>query len=368
MANKNQLEKIKSDISVWNRWRNEHDRINIDLSGADLTGVNLKQVNLSKANLKQAKLNNVILSGANLIGANLSEANLMNASLNNSNLSGVNLTHATLQDASFTITRLVGANLDRVNLNGAMLNSVNFSSALLKETNFTDCHVLNTNFNNVNLSDVVGLDSIIHRGPSSIDLRTLVLSKGKISPVFLRGCGASEVQIEMVKLHDPTLSQNRIIDITYRIVKLLNPDVIHFQSSFLSYSERDREFAEKLHDDLQDNGARCWFAPQDLKIGDKYRTEIDRSIYKSDKLIVILSKHSIESQWVASEVEIALEREIETGNEILFPIMLDESVMDEKIGWASNIRRTRHIGDFCCWQESKAYQIAFKRLLNDLKV
>lgn len=35
--------------------------------------------------------------------------------------------------------------------------------------------------------------------------------------------------------------------------------------------------------------------------------------------------------------------------------------------WASQIHNTRHIGDFCQWQDHGAYQKAFERLLRDLK-
>jgi hypothetical protein len=38
-----------------------------------------------------------------------------------------------------------------------------------------------------------------------------------------------------------------------------------------------------------------------------------------------------------------------------------------KIGWAGNIRRARHTGDFCQWQDHDSYQYAFDRLLRDLK-
>src|SRR5215207_600034 len=41
---------------------------------------------------------------------------------------------------------------------------------------------------------------------------------------------------------------------------------IEFYSCFISYSSKDQDFAERLHVDLQNNGVRCWFAPEDLKI------------------------------------------------------------------------------------------------------
>jgi hypothetical protein len=52
---------------------------------------------------------------------------------------------------------------------------------------------------------------------------------------------------------------------------------------------------------------------------------------------------------------------------LLFPIRLDDAVMETPTGWASHIRQTRHIGDFWAWENHEAYQSAFARLLRDLR-
>jgi hypothetical protein len=53
---------------------------------------------------------------------------------------------------------------------------------------------------------------------------------------------------------------------------------IQFYSCFISYSSKDHDFAERLHADLQARGVRCWFAPVDLKIGDRFQERIEESI------------------------------------------------------------------------------------------
>jgi len=104
-----------------------------------------------------------------------------------------------------------------------------------------------------------------------------------------------------------------------------------------------------------------------MKIGDRIRLRIDESIRIHDKLLLVLSEHSVASQWVEHEVEHALDLEGERGEPVLFPVRLDDAVMGAKVGWAGSIRRSRHIGDFCQWKEHDAYQVAFDRLLRDLK-
>ncbi len=104
-----------------------------------------------------------------------------------------------------------------------------------------------------------------------------------------------------------------------------------------------------------------------MKIGDKFRTRIEESIRLYDKLMVILTEHSIASRWVEEEVEAALEKEHKSGKTVLFPIQLDDAVMDTDQAWAASLRRTRHIGDFRNWKDHDAFKNAFERLLRDLK-
>ena len=86
-----------------------------------------------------------------------------------------------------------------------------------------------------------------------------------------------------------------------------------------------------------------------------------------DKLLVILSKASVNSEWVGDEVEAALEEESKSNRLILFPIRLDSAVMDTRLDWAAKIRRRRHIGDFSGWEDPEKYDKALTRLLRDLK-
>ncbi|MGD1102390.1 MAG: toll/interleukin-1 receptor domain-containing protein [Terriglobia bacterium] len=136
---------------------------------------------------------------------------------------------------------------------------------------------------------------------------------------------------------------------------------------FISYSSKDDEFVRRFHADLQQKGARCWFAPEDLKIGDKFRARIEESIRVYDKLMVILSANSIRSPWVEEEVEAALEKERKKKKQVLFPIRLDDAVKKTRQAWAASLRRMRHIGDFRAWKDHDPYHKSFNRLLRDLK-
>ena len=82
--------------------------------------------------------------------------------------------------------------------------------------------------------------------------------------------------------------------------------------------------------------------------------------------MIVLSNASVKSRWVEREVHAALEREERENKTVLFPIRIDEAVMDAPQPCAE-IRRTRHIGDFREWQHHAGYRTAFDRLLRDLQ-
>jgi hypothetical protein len=52
---------------------------------------------------------------------------------------------------------------------------------------------------------------------------------------------------------------------------------------------------------------------------------------------------------------------------VLFPIRIDDAVMEAPQPWAADIRRSRHIGDFSAWKDHDSYRRGFERLLRDLE-
>jgi len=199
----------------------------------------------------------------------------------------------------------------------------------------------------VDLSVVKGLDAVKHRGPSTLGIDTIYRSNGNIPEIFLLGAGVPDPFIEYMGS--------------------LVGKPIEYYTCFISYSSKDEDFARRLYADLQSNNIRCWFAPEDMKIGDKIRPRIDEAIRIHDKLLLVLSEHSVESTWVEKEVETAFEKERQQNKLVLFPIRLDDYVMNTSQAWAADIRRTRHIGDFTRWKRHDNYQKVLRRLLRDLK-
>ncbi len=342
MANQEHLDILKQGVQAWNQWREKNSDINPNLIAAKLRSAHLSFADLDFADLSSADLSSSDLRYSNLIAADLSHADLSSSDLSHAQLGGADLSGANLSHAYLRHAQLVEANLKDADLNEADLSEAN-----LKDADLSKAIVGWTRFGDVDLSAVKNLETVNHDGPSTIGIDTIYRSQGKIPEMFLREAGVPDAFIE------------------YMRTLLNNP--IDYYSCFISYSSKDQSFVERLYTDLQNKGVRCWFALEDMKIGDKIRPRIEETIRNYDKLLIVLSEHSIASIWVAYEVERALNKEPQGIPNVLFPIRVDDAVMKSKAGWADDIKSIRHIGDFTNWKNHDDYQKAFTRLLRDLK-
>ena len=111
-------------------------------------------------------------------------------------------------------------------------------------------------------------------------------------------------------------------DSVIRYLPSLLQTPIQFYSCFVSYSTKDQDFADRLSTDLQNTGVRCWFAKHDIQGGKKIHEQIDEAIRNYDRLLLILSDASMNSEWVKTELRKAVPKERREGKRVLFPIAL----------------------------------------------
>jgi len=336
------LDVLREGVESWNNWRREHPNAVLGLGGIQILNQDLSFMDFSSCTLQGSDFSGCKLFRTNF-GPNSQRTDGGTLTVRGlTDLENSKFDDAALDEVDFTDARLKGASF-----RGARLSRVNFDHAKLEQVDFSDSKIDSVIFSDNDLSSAIGLDTITHLGPSSLGIETIYQSGATIPDSFMRGCGVFENFI------------------TYSRSLLGTP--IDFYSCFLSYSSKDEAFANRIYADLRARGVRCWYAPEDLKIGDSLRVSIDRSIHIHDKLLLVLSKASIASQWVEQEVETTLLREREEDRTILFPVTLDKSIFSIKTGWPALIRNTRRIGDFKNWKKHDHYQKAFDRLLADLK-
>jgi hypothetical protein len=382
MANPEHLKILKKRVKAWRVSRYERIPKYIDLSGADLSRINLSgailgNVNLDKADLSGADLSDtelsgpspfrLSLSGANLNGADLSGADLLCADLSGADLGGADFSGANLGSADLSGASLIGADLGCADLSGANLNNANLSEADLKCTNLLGVTLNNkTNFDkakmgatilgDIDLSGVIGLDEVLHKWPSTIGVDTIYKSQGKISDKFLLDAGVPEEIIEIA-----------------RSIRAGPP--IQWHSCFISYSTKEEEFARRLHSRMRAANMRVWFAPEDLKGGKKLHEQLFEAIQIYDRLLIVLSEHSIQSEWVMTEIRKARETEKKERRRKLFPIRLtgfetlrDWTCFDADTGKDLAVEvREYFIPDFSNWKDHDAFESAFAKLKRDLE-
>jgi hypothetical protein len=337
MANEEHVAILEQGVEFWNKWRKAKSDVLPNLSDEHFNYANLRGADLSLADLSRTKLNHADLRSAYLMGAKLNYAELRRANLRGASLVAAKLNHASLI--------------------GAKLEFVNFRFANLEEADFSSAKVSYTQFDDVDLSGARGLESLDHFGPSEISISTLYKSHGKIPERFLWRCGVPDDFIAFIPSH-------------FGIQQ-----AIQFYSCFISYSTKDEEFAKRLHSRMRDNHMRVWFAPEDIKGGQKIHEQLERAIQVHDRLLIVLSESSLNSKWVRNEIVRARKIEIKENRRKLFPIRLVDyetiqawEYFDADYGedLAAEIRQY-HIPDFSNWKEHDSFEDGFNRLMRDLK-
>ena len=397
MADANHLKIIEQGPDVWNRWRNDNPGIEPDLARTDLSKLELSGVDFNETDLRKTILQNTTFRAATLVKADLRGSNLQRASFNLANLSEANLSEAILRESDFSeailkrtyliradlvgaelfeadLERadfrwafLIGADLRRANLfradlRWAHLIESNLSEADLSEANLSEANLSKTdvrqaifrdavmawsNLCDLDLSKARGLHSIRHFGPSTVGIDTIHRSKGQISKAFLSKAGVPSEFIAYVNA-------------------LSEKESSHC-SCFISYSNDDRDFAEKLRTDLHNNGIHCWYIPEEMKIGDKVQHNIEQSIRIHEKQILVLSKNSLTRRWVEKKIENAIEKAKKKKKNILIPVRTDTAPSESTQAWMIDLRKSGEILNFADWVKPDAYQKTLKQLLAILK-
>jgi uncharacterized protein YjbI with pentapeptide repeats len=403
MASEEQLSILKQGVDVWNEWRAQNPYIDIDLgradlkradlggadlAGANLTGALLIETDLPGANLRRTHLSEAYLKGAVLNYADLSYADLSHSNLSQANLSKAKLSGVYLREALLIEVNLIGADLRGADLMGAdlrgadlrrtdlteadltrtFLNETNLDGALLIKSKFSYANIFATIFGYSDLSKTIGLEDIVHKGPSRVSTYTFVGSKGNIPKVFLEGCGLSDWEIEAVKLYDPELSNEEINDVQYKVYGLRASQALQISPLFISYSQTDGTFVDKLESKLNEKGIRFWRDIHDMKSG-RMETQIDRAIYQNPTVLLILSKNSLNSDWVEHEVRTARALEKHIGHDVLCPVALDDSWKDSR--WPKRIMEQimeYNILDFSAWKDDSKFDSIFRKLVDGLEV
>ena len=347
-----------------------------DLNGADFRGANLKGANFNGALLDGANLRNADLHGgdlrtAKLVRVDLSRAdlrvtNLSKVDLRGSDLRGADLTGANLKESSLMSASLHEADLHDADLTGVNLRGANLTDTRLDGANLTDAVAGGTVFADLDLRRVKGLETLRHISPSTLGTDTLSRSRGKIPEAFLRGCGLSPIEVLETRHHDPSLSREVVAALHTQIEAQRAKSRLQRRRVLISHSQQDDPFVDELRRLLQARDIYSWVAAHELK-GTLRERQSKLAIQHDVSLLLVLSQHSVQSDWAEHEVRLARKLEKDLGEAVLTPISLDDSWKTPM--WQGRILEqiaTEKVPSFAGWQDKASMQKQFEKLLEAL--
>jgi hypothetical protein len=260
------------------------------MEGTDLRG----------AQLTNAKLGFTKLKGSTLVGANLFQARVFQA-----DLQAADFTDADINRAEIFQSYLFGAVLI-----GADLTGSSFTQSVLAGADLSNAKVALTQFASMDLSEAVGLGTVIHNWPSSIGIETLVTSfRSILSPPDPTKCA------ELTQFCLGAGVPKALLDAIPGIVA-----DVQYHSCFISYGEPDRQFAEQLVKDLRARGVSCWLYSSDSTPGKRSWTEIGQNRRDAEKFVVLCSHEALVRDGTLKEIEEQIDEDLEK----LVPISLDD--------------------------------------------
>jgi hypothetical protein len=98
----------------------------------------------------------------------------------------------------------------------------------------------------------------------------------------------------------------------------------HRPKVFVSHSSKDKPFVRRLVDELKQRNVHVWFDERELQVGDSIVHGISTGLNDADYLLVILSKNSVASHWVQSELNAAMMEQTSQRGIVVLPAVIDD--------------------------------------------
>lgn len=93
---------------------------------------------------------------------------------------------------------------------------------------------------------------------------------------------------------------------------------------FISYSQQDKDFVDSLAKNLVAAKHHIWMDRWELALGDSLTQKIESALTSAAAMLVILSKHSVDSHWCKRELSAGLVRELEEKKVVVMPCVIDD--------------------------------------------
>jgi TIR domain len=92
---------------------------------------------------------------------------------------------------------------------------------------------------------------------------------------------------------------------------------------FLSHSAKDKNVARQIAVWLKKFGFEVWFDEWEIAVGDSIVEKVFTALSTSDVLIILLSRASVKSRWVAEELSSSVMRQLSEGGIRVLPVLCE---------------------------------------------
>ena len=197
-----------------------------------------------------------------------------------------------------------------------------FNDCLIKESSFDRIDFLKSSFDNCNLSLNQFSACVINENTfkqnnetpgneyNLIDIRTILnsatIDKNLLENLF--GITNSEVKEYLVGLTTK----------------------IKFQSIFISYCFEDKEFANRINEELKQKGILTFLWEKDSPGGKQLKHIMSSGIQEKDRLLFIASKNSLKSKACQFELSEGRKKQESIWEDVLIPIHIDNYLFEIK--------------------------------------
>jgi len=159
----------------------------------------------------------------------------------------------------------------------------------------------------------------------------------------------------------PPTSQDSANQLVRDSLALEKADPAHekYHGVFLSHTGVDKPFVRQLRADLMARGVeRVWLDEAEIDIGDSLIAKIEQGMKLSRYIVVVLSKKSIGAPWVKKELDVAINREIASGEVVVLPLLYEECELPEFL-------KGKLYADF---SKPEEYETVLAKLLRRLRI
>jgi hypothetical protein len=136
---------------------------------------------------------------------------------------------------------------------------------------------------------------------------------------------------------------------------------------FILYSQADAVFVNALGSKLDQAGIRYWRDVKDAIAG-RPGTVIERAISLNPRLLLVLSKHAVQSDWVQDELDKAWQLSEQLGRDVLFPVALDRAWLEDD-RTSEDLRaqiKKYQVLDFSAYSDDTTFATQFRNLIDGL--